>query len=180
MNSNRCQQVEKLLIKKNIESLSDDEEQLIRTHLKECADCRSFQFVLAGVKKKMGSEFKSDIKPKPSIRLNLVRQIRKSANQEQSMLAKIWHKILAALEYRVPVYQGLLGAAVVLLIFLILNQFSYINNQSFVNFQQYAQTDTVLINQMNVIDDVSILKNQKIGQSVSEDTMLTKFLHSAL
>ncbi len=93
-----------------------------------------------------------------------------------SFVQVIWQKLLGMLQYRIPVYQGVIGMAVSLLIFLAVNFFSISTKHHPIASPEFRAMGEVAATQLNVINSLEIIEQQKIGRSVSEDTLLTRFV----
>jgi hypothetical protein len=80
------------------------------------------------------------------------------------------------LQYRIPVYQGVIGMAVSLLIFFAVNYFSILTKHYPIASPEFRANGEVTATQLNVINSLEILEQQKKGRSVNEDTLLTRFI----
>ena len=112
-----CEDVENILIKQNIENITEKEQQLIENHLISCEKCKKYEYVLLKLKNTLSAVHKDSLIPNPSIRKTLSRKMA----HRPSVLNNIWHFILDLCEYRIPVYQALGVIGVVVLISIAFN-----------------------------------------------------------
>lgn len=169
--------MEDLIIRSEFENLTEAENEALKKHVPECPDCHKLQQQLANAHYSLKPQSANPLKPRPEIRQNLIRQMSSATNKSS---LNIWQKLLSLLEYRIPIYQGVLGMAMIFFIVILLNHFSFSVNPPLSSYSQYAQADSVGVSQMNILNNLSVIESQRIGKSVSEDTMLIKFLHSAM
>jgi hypothetical protein len=171
-----CDGIEQLLIKRSLEELTDQENRLIQEHLRDCDVCRSYQSALLKLKDSMQISAKDKLAPDPSIRETVIKRMKSLKPQEAGFLGRAYQSVMRLFEYRIPVYQALSGAVLVVLIFLAVKQFSFTPERKATGLHNVAQVETSKPAQMRVMDDLSILKQQKIGQNVKDDTTLTRFI----
>jgi hypothetical protein len=171
-----CDGIEQLLIKKNFEELTDQENRLIQEHLRSCDVCRSYQSALLRLKDSMRISAEDKLAPDPSIHETVIKRMRNLKPQEAGFLGRAYQSVMRLFEYRIPVYQALSGAVLVVLIFLAVKQFSFTAEQKTTRLHNVAQIETSIPAQMRVMDDLGIIDQQKIGQNVKDDTTLTRFI----
>ncbi len=176
----KCDNIEDLLIKQNIENLSAEESDLLHKHLKACKHCQSYQHELAYIQRSMLMDQKNPLKPDPAIRQIVTKQMLRRKPGQQGLLNSFWQWLLNFLDYRIPVYQGLFGIACGLFIFALIHYFP-LPDQSVMKHSPYQLqiADTTLY-QINVIKNLQIIEQQKIGKNVSEDSVLTRFIVKAM
>lgn len=176
----KCDAVEELLIKQNFESLSEDKNTLLQNHLKNCKHCQDYQNQLASLPSSITISEKSLLKPDPAIRQSLLNRMKALKPKKHRVFDSLWQKMLSILDYRIPVYQGLIGLACSLLIFVVIHYFSF-SNQHQPGSPQYelSMADTTFY-QINVIKNLQIIEQQKIGKNVREDSLLTRFIVSSM
>jgi hypothetical protein len=171
-----CDSIEHLLIKKSIDELTDEEKGLIQEHLRLCERCRNYQSALLGLKESMRISAEKKLAPHPSIRETVIERMKSLRPQEAGFLGRAFQSVIHIFEYRIPVYQALSGAVLVVLILVAMKQFSFTTERKTTGLHSLTQIETSITAQMRVIDDLSILKQQKIGQNVKDDTTLTRFI----
>jgi hypothetical protein len=176
----KCDAVEELLIKQNFESLSENENAMLQNHLKNCKHCQNYQNQLVFIQKSMSVSQKSQLKPDPAIRQSLMDRMNAVKHKRHRIGDLFWQRLLNLLEYRIPVYQGLIGLACSLLIFVAIHYFSFSSHYQ-PNIPQYEMrmADTTFY-QINVIKNLQIIEQQKIGKNVREDSLLTRFVVSSM
>jgi hypothetical protein len=176
----KCEAVEELLIKQNFERLSEDENTLLQNHLKTCKHCQNYQNQFASLQSSIRIKEKSPLKPDPGIRQILLNRMEALKPKKHQVFDSLWQKILNLLEYRIPVYQGLIGLACSFLIFLVIHYFSFSSQQQARSTQYELSTADTTFYQINVIKNLQIIEQQKIGKNVSEDSLLTRFIVSSM
>jgi len=124
---------------------------------------------------------KSSLRPDPMTRQSLINRMDRLKPNKYRFFNLLWQRLLSMLEYRIPVYQGLIGVACCLLIFVVIHSFSRSSQPQSGSFKYYSQmiADTTF-SQINVIKNLQIIEQQKIGKNVSEDTLLTRFIVSSM
>jgi hypothetical protein len=176
----KCNEMEALLIRQNIESLSAAENILLQQHLKTCIHCQNYRRQLTNLQSVMAISQTSRLKPDPSIREIVMKQMLKRKPETQGILNSFWQWISKILEYRIPVYQGLIGVACGLLIVILIRYFPVSNQGGMDHSQHQLQIADTTVYQINVVKNLQIIEQQKIGKNVSEDSLLTRFIVSAM
>jgi hypothetical protein len=171
-----CDDIEQLLIKKSINRLSEEESQMLQEHLKSCDCCRSFQSALVNLQDSMQFGTREELLPDPAIRENVIQRMRDLKHQEAGTLGKIYQVIRSLLQYRIPVYQALPVVILIALMFLALEQFPYSLRHEPAGLSSIAKTEPPVPAQLRIIDSLGIIDQQKIGQSLKEDTTLAQFI----
>lgn len=175
----KCDEIEFLLIKKNLDELTSQETLLVEGHLKSCDSCRSYQKTLSNLQDSVraGTE---KLTPDPAIRESIIRRMEALRPRQAGVVVRGWHYVRGLLQHRIPVYQPVLGALLVLLIFTGVKQLSLPTEQEPLDVQTLVQTEIVMPTQLSVIDNLEIIKAQKIGRSAGEDTTLARFIVSSM
>jgi len=176
--SKNCDEMESLLIKENLDELTTDENLLIKIHLKSCEHCRSFKNALLDLQNSMRIGAKQKPVPHPAIRQNIIRQMKTKKAKEAGVFKSGWQYIRGILEYRIPVYQALFSVALILLFSLGIRQLPFPIEKKPQEQRGFAQLDVPISSQMNVIESLEIIDNQKIGRNAQEDSSLTQFILS--
>ncbi|MGB2768107.1 MAG: hypothetical protein WBC88_00070 [Candidatus Zixiibacteriota bacterium] len=175
----KCHEIEFLLIKKNFDELTSQESLLVEGHLESCDSCRSYQKTLSNLQDSMKVKTEK-LAPDPAIRESIIQRMEALKPERAGIAARGWHHIRDLLQHRIPVYQPLLGAVLVLLIFVGAKQLSLPTEEKPPDVQSLVQTEIVMPAQMSVIDNLEIIKTQKIGRSAGEDTTLARFIVSSM
>ncbi|MGB7062983.1 MAG: hypothetical protein WBF13_11610 [Candidatus Zixiibacteriota bacterium] len=167
------------MIKKNFDELTQQEGLLLEEHLKSCDLCRSYEKTLSHLQDSMrvGAE---KLAPDPAIRENIIQRMEALRPEQAGALVRGWHYVRDLLRHRIPVYQPLLGAVLVLLIFVGAKRLTLPAEKKPPDVQSLARTEIVMPTQMGVIDNLEIIKTQKIGRSAGEDTTLARFIVSSM
>ena len=179
-NRNRkCDEIERLLIKRGFDELTQQESLLLEDHLRSCDSCRCYQNALSNLQDSMriGTE---KLAPDPAIRESIIRRMEALRPRQAGIAVRGWHHIRDLLQHRIPVYQPVLGAVLVLLIFTVVKHLSMPTEEEPLDVQTLVQTEIVMPTQLSVIDNLEIIKAQKIGRSAGEDTTLARFIVSSM
>jgi len=96
-------------------------------------------------------------------------------HKKVEVLRNGWQTIRNMLGYRIPVYQALLGAGLILVGFWMINKHSLSIDRKPSKLPNFIQMDTPTSSQMNVIKNLNMIDEQKIGWSVKEDSALTRY-----
>jgi len=174
--STNCDDIEQLLIKKDIDELTPDENLLVEKHLKICERCRSYQSTLSSMQNSMQISSEKKLVPDPAIRQNILQRMKALRPQETGIFKSGWGYFRSILEYRIPVYQTLLIVVLIPVIFFAVNQLFLTPDWEPEKLQGVAQMEPLVSSQMGVLDNLDIIDQQKIGISVREDTSLTRFI----
>ncbi len=171
-----CDDVEELLIKKEIDKLTPDENLLVEKHLKFCERCRTYQSTLSSLQNSMQISPDEKLTPDPAIRQNIIQKMKALKPEEKGIFKSGWQYIRTALEYRIPVYQTLLIVVLIPFIFFAVDQLFLTPDHEPENLQGIAQIEPLVSSQIGVLDNLDVIDQQKIGISVREDTSLTRFI----
>jgi len=173
MQTNKCQEIEKLLINSSFESTDPETQTRILEHLKTCANCRKSELILQSIQQVMELELlSSSINPEPGLKQSLL-EVMKSKKKRKK---KIILSIREFLNIRIPLYQPLAAA---LLIIFILMFFGRNDQQSHSEEIIIAVIDTNAI-QMNISYPFDLIENQHVGRNIQEDSVLSGFTHSSM
>jgi hypothetical protein len=176
----KCDAIEQLIIKQGIEKLSADENNILQSHLKSCVHCQDYQNQLVSLQSSIMISVKSSLQPDPAILQNLMKRMNAFKSPKHRTVDSPWQKLLNILEYRIPVYQGLIGLACSLLIFVAINYFSFSSQHKTGSSEYSINVADSSFYQINVIKNLQIIEQQKIGKNVREDSLLTRFIVSSM
>ena len=177
--SMKCDEIEFLLIKRNFDELTVNESLLVEEHLENCDSCRSYQKTLSNLQDSMKINAERLV-PDPVIRERVIKRMEALRPEQAGNAARSWHYARDLLKHRIPVYQPLLGAALILLVFLGTKQLSVPVDERPADIQAPVRTEVMIPAQMSVMDNLGIVKAQKIGRSAGEDTTLARFIVSSI
>lgn len=175
----RCDEAERLLIKKDVDGLTPQENLLLENHLKSCEQCRSYQNALSNVRRSVEMDSEEKLIPDPAIRQNIIRRMKTVKPEETGVFQSGWQHIRNILAYRIPVYQTLAGVALIFLISVGINQLFVSTDRETSELPSFAQVETIGATQIRVTESLEIIDQQKIGRSVKEEPELTQFLVTA-
>jgi hypothetical protein len=171
-----CQEIEDMLIKKNIEELTHGEQELIERHLSYCSECKKYSQLLFNINQAFVSPRRDDSMPLAGIRENTLKKI----SGYRGRFSTFWYSLLNLFEYRIPVYQAL-GMILVVLVLLI--GFDYANSEQNALGMIWSDSHKLegMISDKNyVLDSLQLLERQRIGKNALEDSILTQFITTAM
>jgi hypothetical protein len=171
-----CDDIEQLLIKKDADGLTLEENLLVEKHLKFCERCRTYQSTLSSLQNSMKISPDEKVVPHPAIRQNIIQRMKALRPEEKGIFKSGWQYIRTALEYRIPVYQTLLFVLLIPLVFFAVDQLFLTPEHEPENLEGIAQMEPLVSSQMGVLDNLDIIEQQKIGISAKEDTSLRRFI----
>jgi len=175
----QCDEVQHLLVKKDVDGLTPKENLLLADHLKSCERCRSYQSALSNVRGSVQMDSEEKLMPDPAIRHNILRSMSALKEKETSVLSSWWQFAAKILAYRIPVYQTLAGAVLVIVISSGINQLLLTTERETLKQQTFARVETAGPTQIRVTENLKIIEQQKIGRTAKEDVALTRFLVTA-
>ena len=172
----QCDEIEHLLVKKDVEGLTPEEDVLLENHLRLCKRCRSYQNALLSVRNSVQIDSEEKLVPDPAMRQNIIQRMKTLRPEQAGIFKSSWQYIRNMLEYRIPVYQTLLGIVLILLISFSINTLFLTTERASSKLPSFAQMEPLVSSQMSVLNNLEIIDQQKIGISVKEDTSLTRFI----
>lgn len=174
-----CDEIELLLLRQQVERLSSEENSRLQQHLKICIHCQNYGRQLANLHHAMAIDPTGHLTPDPAIRTVVMNRLRQRKPEKQGILNSLWQWLSKVLEYRIPVYQGLVGVACGLLIFVLVKYFPNSGRSGWERSQHQFHLADTTVYQINVIQNLDLIEDQKIGKSVLEDSLLTRFVVTA-
>jgi len=175
-----CKDIERLLTLKSCDRLTEEENQTIEKHLTSCEHCRSYQNNLLNIQYSMKVDADVKLIPNPGIRQNIIQRMKVVKHEESGLFQQGWRYMKNVFEYRIPVYQALLGVAGILLIFIAINQPSVFFDWKPSERQALIEKEIVVSDQVYVIKNLDMIKQQKIGRNVREDSVLVRYIVPAM
>jgi len=175
-----CRSFEDLLIWQTVDFINEEQAEKLNQHLKACTACQQFQSLLFATSSAMKIKEKTNFVPDANIRQAVIQKMTqhqiKAATFLQAMLQTIWK----LLEYRIPVYQGILGIILVTCLIWGALNLPFWSQPPYRQVRNQSWQENIQLDQRNGLNTLDILEAQKVGKSVSEDTMLIKFLSPAM
>ena len=175
-----CNGVERLLIKRSFNELSQEEDLILQAHLEFCDQCRNYQYTLSNLQKAVQSGSEKCPLPNPAIRHNLIQLMETVKVNKQVLIRSFWPRARSVLEYRIPVYQALAGVGLIFFIAIVLSQHSLPINRGAEDLPDFALLETQLLEPMEIMSGLELIEHQKIGRNAKEDSTLTQFLSEAM
>ncbi len=175
-----CDQIEMLLVSRTCDQLTDDENRLVEEHLVACQRCRRYQNAISRLKSAVRIGEEEKLAPDPCIRENLGQRMKELKTEEIGVLERAWKSFRGAFAYRIPVYQAVLGIALIVVMSLTLKSLPSSALQEPSEDRHLVRMAMPEPSEMGVIDNLDVLKQQKIGRNVTEDTTLMRFVVSTM
>jgi predicted anti-sigma-YlaC factor YlaD len=175
-----CEKIEELLMRRTCDRLTVEEERLLGKHLAACTRCREYHQALEKVVEAVKPQENRGLVPNPAIRENILKRMRMLKPQKIGLLERAWKSTRSAFAHPIPVYQAVLGAALIFLLSVGLKHLPSSTVREVSQPRPLVRMEAALPSQLGVIDNLDIVKQQKIGQSVTEDTTLTRFIVSSM
>jgi hypothetical protein len=175
-----CDDIEKLLVCHTYESLSDSENLQLEEHLSECSRCRDYRDTLLELKNMVRIREEKEPIPDPAIRNNIIRRMKEMKPQKIGIPEKAWQSIKGAFAHPIPVYQAVFGMALILLLSFGLRHLPSSAVREATEPNILVRTETPLPFQLGVVDNLEVVKQQKVGWSVREDSTLARFIVSTM
>lgn len=167
-----CKNVENILIKQNIENITEKEQQLVEEHLQSCQECKKYEYILLKIKNTLTAVHQEALIPDTRIK----KKITKKINNHHSVLNNIWQFILDLCDYRIPVYQALSVMVAVILLLVAFNRVGSSTDRNIDLLGNSISLKAVVENLNYRLDSLQLIERQRIGVSVSEDSILTQFI----
>ncbi|MCI0697182.1 hypothetical protein L0337_34905 [candidate division KSB1 bacterium] len=177
-----CASVQDLLLKKDFTDLTEHESLMLTEHLQQCEACRAFQQVLLNVQQAIQPAADEMLVPNPAIRQNLRNRIRraKPARHASSGLREVWNVLRDILRLKIPVYQAVLGTAIIFAVFIGIDRLNARGEREVLQRLLSEQNGQQAIIPSEVPHRIAQIDSQKIGRSVAEDSLLMKFIVTAM
>jgi predicted anti-sigma-YlaC factor YlaD len=177
-----CASVQELLLKKDFADLTEHESLMLTEHLQQCESCRALEQVLLKMQQAMQPVADEILVPNPAIRQDLRNRIRRTqpARHTSNGLREVWIAFRDILRLRIPVYQAVLGAAVVFVVFIGIDQLNAHGERETLRRLLSEQNGQRAIVHSEVPHRIAQIDSQKIGRSVAEDSLLMKFIVTAM
>jgi predicted anti-sigma-YlaC factor YlaD len=175
-----CDDIEKLLVCHTYEGLSESENLQLEEHLIECDRCRDYRDSLLELKSIVRIQEEKEPTPDPVIRDNIIRRMKELKPQETGILQKTWQSVRGAFAHPIPVYQAVFGMALILLLSTGLKHLPSSAVREVSEPRVLVGTETPLPFQLGVVDNLEVVKQQKVGWSVREDSTLVCFIVSTM
>lgn len=180
INPLNCIQIKEFLIKATIEDLANSEIQKLEMHLESCSECRYYKNTILSIEESIKPGNNEYLVPNPAIKQNLLLRMNSEKQTSYLPISKIWNSLKGVLKYKIPVYQGLIGAAIGLFLFILLNNLSISNEQNLLIIPHNLEISKLKSDSLNVVNNILMIDQQRIGISVKDDTLTTRFMSPSL
>ncbi|GEM_PF-4909940 len=177
-NGSNCTAAQDLLIKKDVEPLTDEENFSLTEHLQNCARCVAFQSTLRHIHQLVETTAQDGLQPDPAIRQRLRDKIglQKPPSLSIASVSGLWHSILGILRFRIPIYQAALGVAAVVAIFMAIEKLNARGDGVTLKPAQITPSEKQMIAPSPIMNTIAKIDSQKIGRTVADDSLLMKFI----
>ena len=114
--------------------------------------------------------------PDPKIPQRVKRRMGATRSARAGVLRIFWRPVLGIFRFRIPVYQAAAGVAIVFAAFFALEGFDISDHRVDFKLDRASQTEEPIVVPNNILDHLGIIDEQKIGQTVGEDSLLAKHI----
>jgi len=170
-----CDAAQELLIKKDFDALAEKEAFALAEHLQQCGHCVAFQTDLAHINQFIRVSALENLAPDPAIREHARSKI-KPQRQTAAGLDEIWHSVREVLNVKIPVYQAVMGMAVVAAIFLAFDKLNARGDGEMAKRARMTKNENQILAPSTVMNHIAEIDSQKIGRTVADDSLLMKFM----
>lgn len=155
------------------------EDKIILKHLSACRECRNYVDTLPLIQKNFDDSGIENLKPRPETLNNLTAYMKIRNNPNTTKTDSIWKVIQNIFEYRVPVYQALSGAVVILFIAIFISS-GFIGTEPLIyNTNGSPKLENIGVSDLNFADSLDQIDSSR-GQNAKEDSLLIQFLMPSL
>jgi len=175
-----CESVESLIIKRMYDPLSREEDEILQTHLQNCSHCQQFEQQLDMLFHSLRIQEKIRLPAEEKMIRLIHNRIKTYSSGEKRFKRERRNRIRNILTYPIPLYQALLGAFLLLMILIGVILFPTPNQQNSLSPALSGKDKESHEYQLQVLDNLNILNQQRIGITVEEDTLLTNFMVSMM
>lgn len=167
-----CSKIEDLIIEMKVGSIADREKIEIERHLNQCRKCSEFKKTLAAIENGLTIDDNLKLNPHSQIRRNLLSYLNNS-KKKTPVFNRFWTTTRGFLEIRIPVYQILSAAIVLIVVFIGMEKLSTFDKLE-LGKEPILKLPKATFYQFNIVDDFRLINEQKIGRNFSEDSLLIK------
>jgi hypothetical protein len=168
-----CEKFESLIIKMKIGDITEAEKNKIARHLSRCKSCAAFEKSLNAMENELRIDKNRRLRPDPQVRKNLIAYLRHSERKQKTILEWIWVGTREFFQIRIPIYQIL--SVAILLVFIVIGMEKFTTSYNRVALpDSIPQLQEGAFNQFNIINYFQLIDSQKIGRTFSEDSLLIK------
>jgi hypothetical protein len=167
-----CQEVEHILINQDIEKISEYDRLLVENHIQKCRKCEQYDYILLKIKNTMTAVDQEKLIPDPNIKKNILKKI----SRKPMIMNTGWEALKSIFEYRIPVYQVLSVVAVVFILLIAFNPSDTLTESTMNIGQESIDLEEVVENLSYRLDSLQLIERQRIGKSVSEDSIMAQFI----
>lgn len=173
-----CTGIENLLIQKNFHQLSKKEKSTLKRHFSTCESCRNFTETINGFYTLLSIPQNNEIKPDPEIREKSILRMKEISPSPEGLVITLKQLFSDFLNLKIHVYQAALGIVVLFLSFYTINKF-FTPEHGF-NFHQIKPSEyhRKIDFQTNTLEQIDMVRKQKIGRNVMEDSLLVKMFNT--
>jgi len=175
-NNANCSNIEDLIIKKEMNNLTENEDLLLTAHLKICKKCRMYKNIVDEFHNVMAVPAEGGLMPAPEIRRIAATKMKELRKEHPLLKNSLWQSVLGILKYRIPVYQAAMGVALFIFVFLSVEQFNRTINYSRENVSEILQREILTVDTVDVLENFFMIDKQKIGRNAKEDSFFTQFI----
>lgn len=166
--SENCVKIEDLLVRKSLGQIKNREDSLLTEHLQVCERCRAYWDILMGIPTSMDASTETSLIPDPRTYQHVKNEMGRAKSGQGEILRDVWQHMFRVFKLRIPLYQAMLGIAVILIMSLALEKMRFSN----LELSGRAQTRESAIIEREVLNHLEMIDRQNIGGTVSEGNLL--------
>jgi hypothetical protein len=177
---NTCSSIEDLLVKSSLEILTEQESRLVHEHLQSCGRCQAYRRTVLEIQNAVQIPAQATLLPDPAIRLNLLQRMEARHSQRNGVLVSFVQTMLGLLRYRVPLYQAAIGVAMLFLIFPAVDAFVVSKQRTESAKSGSVRVERPINKDATVLLRSGLLDTLRTGRSIKEDSLLLKYIFTAI
>jgi anti-sigma factor RsiW len=178
--SGKCADIRDKLIYAEMDDLDERDRRLVSTHLESCEECRQYQQYLINMLAAMNLAPAEQLEPDPRIRARLLRKLNPPIQRRARKRITDWKDLFKILEYRIPVYQAILTFGIILVLFIGFFPHSPATVEKPPDRISHMEDDSLALNQPDVYRNLQSSDNSRYGRNLQEDSILARYMSSAL
>jgi hypothetical protein len=175
-----CQLVQELIITSDdYNKVTHVDMQKIKDHIKRCKTCRHYRVIIDNIFNSMKLQRFKDTDIEKRIKRNLISDLKKKRRTGDE---SYWNLIVRFFKYKIPIYQSALAFIIVfIMIYGMKNiHFKDRKNDMIKKSVDSLKTSPIPMEYNYVIENLEIIKVQRVGESIEEDSSVIQLSYPIL
>jgi len=147
----------------------------LKNHIDICQNCQNYLENLSIIKNEMKASPSIDLMPNPQILKNIIAYKNVKSGLKRNKKESLWGTIRAIFEFKIPVYQALSGAVLVLMLFMYVSGYIVSPDPDAKYIEYTGNLKAVNASELYALDSLNY-SNPGRGQNAREDSVLISFL----